>query len=78
MRFIWSAQRRKTAQSLLFSLRSNPVYVPLLVAVSGKLVECVSLIGEQGILYSGARADRPYLVLKPTFGGRLEGVHGDA
>jgi hypothetical protein len=36
------------------------------------------LIGEQGILCGGERADRlALLVSKPTFGGRLEGVHDD-
>jgi hypothetical protein len=36
------------------------------------------VIGEQGILYGGVRTDRPSSFLKPTFGGRLEGAHGDA
>jgi hypothetical protein len=37
------------------------VYVVLLVVASGKLVECVRLIGEQGVLYGGSVADRPFL-----------------
>jgi hypothetical protein len=45
------------------------VYVLLLVAVSGKLVECIRLIGKQGVLYGGSVADRLASVSEPTLGG---------
>jgi hypothetical protein len=76
MTLIWSAQRRKDRPvSALQPLRLNPVYVPLLLAVAWKLVECVGLIGEQEGLCGGS-VPTGLTSFGADLGGRLEGVHG--
>jgi hypothetical protein len=47
MRLMSCAQRREAAQSALFVSAFKPVYVPVRLAVSGKLVKCVRPIREQ-------------------------------
>ena len=73
---------RSAAMTLPSASSSVPTFESSLRPASGGGVGGLGwvrrLSGEQAILCGGERDDRPLLVLKPTFGGRLEGVHGDA